>query len=353
MQRPLISRATVARRAAAAAVSSFVARATPIVLVAFGVLAAPLATEAQTTAPTKMARIGMLYPSNPVATKHFLAAFRKGMRQLGYVEGKTFIIDHRYGEGRADVLRQRARELVDLKMDVIVAPTDSAVAAVARQTKTIPIVMANSTDPVGAGLVASLAQPGGNVTGVTSVNPKLSAKLLQLIGEVLPGLSRAALIRNPDTSGNVVNLKEVRGAAGKLGLQLLPIEVRRADKIERVFSTIANGDVKALIMAWPTPALFMRRGKLGAFAQRHRLPTIFAQKEYVVAGGLISYGPSSTESYRRAAIYVDKILKGANPTNLPVELPTRFELIVNLKTAKALGITFPPSILLRATEVIE
>ena len=320
------------------------------IAVAANLCLSPLAAVPQEAKP---ARIGVLYPSNAAATKHFIAAFRKGLRELGYVEGKTFVIDHRFGEGRADLLRQRAGELVSLKMDVIVAPTDSAVAAVARHTKTIPIVMANSTDPVGAGLIASLAHPGGNVTGLTSVNPKLSAKLLQLLGEVMPRLSRAALIRNPDTSGNVVNFKEVQGTAGKLGLQLQPIEVRRSDKIERVFSTIANGGVEALIMAWPTPALFMKRGKLGAFAQRQRLPSIFAQKEYVVAGGLISYGPSSTDSHRRAAAYVDKILKGAKPGDLPVERPTRFEMVVNLKTAKALGITIPASILLRADEVIE
>ncbi len=313
-------------------------------------LLVPLAAAAQEAKP---ARIGVLYPSIPAPTKHFIAAFRKGLRELGYVEGKTFVIDHRFGKGRADILQQRAGELVRLKMDVIVAATDSAIAAVARHTKTIPIVMANSTDPVGAGLVASLAHPGGNVTGVTSVNPKLSAKLLQLLGEVVPRLSRVALIRNPDTSGNVVNLREVQRAAGELGLQLHPIEVRRSDKIEGVFSTIANVSVDALIMAWPTPALFMKRRRLGAFTQRHRLPTIFAQKEYVVAGGLISYGPSSTESHRRAATFVDKILKGANPADLAVERPTRFELVVNLKTAKALGITIPASILLRADEVIE
>jgi putative ABC transport system substrate-binding protein len=185
------------------------------------------------------------------------------------------------------------------------------------------------------------------------VNPKLSAKLLQLLGEVVPRLSRVALIQNPDTSGNVVNLREVQGAAGELGLRLQPIEVRRSDKIERVFSKIANGNVEALIMAWPTPNLFMKRRRLGAFTQRQRLPTIFAQKEYVVAGGLISYGPSSTESHRRAAAYVDKILKGAKPASLPVERPTRFELVVNLKTAKTLGMTIPQSILLRADEVIE
>ena len=240
-----------------------------------------------------------------------------------------------------------------LKLDVIVTPIDVAIAAVKRETQTIPIVMANSIDPVGSGFVASLARPGGNVTGLSNISSELSGKRLELLREAVPGLSRVALLWNPDARGAVLDYKETEGAARSLRLAVQSVEVSRAEDLDRAFSAITNQRAQALILSGANPVAFTNRGQIASFAQRNRLPTMSAGKEYVDAGGLMSYGPSVLDMARRAAIYVDKILKGAKPAELPVEQPTKFELVINLKTAKALGLTLPQSLLRSADQVIQ
>ncbi len=322
-----------------------------LVALACGVLEAPLAADAQ-QAP-KIAKIGVLIPSTPAATGHYLEVFRQGLREHGYVDGKNFLLEPRYGEAKFERLPQLARELVSLQVDVILAGTDVAIAAVTQQTQTIPIVMVGSTDPVGTGFVASLARPGGNVTGLSTMSPELSGKRLELLKEAVPRLSRVVFIWNPDVSGAALDHKETEGAARSLRLQLRSIEVRRSDDVNRALSAVTQARAEALILAAYNPVLFVNRGQIVSFAQKNRLPSMYPIKEYVDAGGLMSYGVSNRDLYRRAATYVDKILKGAKPADLPVEQPTRFELVINMKTAKALGLTFPPSILVRADQVIQ
>jgi putative ABC transport system substrate-binding protein len=324
---------------------------TLIITLALGALAAPFAANAQQ--PAKVYRIGILIPSNPAATAHLVEAFRQGIRGLGHIEGKTFVLEVRYGETRAERILELARELVSLKVDVIVATTDQAIAAARQQTQTIPIVMVNGTDPVGTGFVASLARPGGNVTGLSTISPELSGKRLQLLREVIPGLLRVAIIWNPGVRGAMFDYKETEGVARSLRLQLQSVEVSRAEDLDRGFSAVTNQRAQVLIVQTPNPVLFANRGQIVSFAQKNRLPSMYGQKEYADAGGLMAYGPSSAELWRRAATYVDKILKGAKPGDLPVEQPTKFELVINLKTAKTLGLTIPHSLLLRADHVIQ
>jgi len=303
--------------------------------------------------PKKIAKIGVLSPSTPAAAAHLFEAFRRGLQELGYVEGKTFVLEFRYGEARAERLPELARELVGLKVDVIVTGTDVAIAAVKRETQTIPIVMANSSDPVGTGFVASLARPGGNITGLSSISLELSGKRLELLREVVPGLSRVAFLWNPDVRGNLLDYNETEGAAGSLRLQLQSVEVVRAEDLDRAFSAVTKDRAQALIMPAANPVGFTARGQIASFAQKNRVPSIYAQREYVDAGGLMSYGPNTPDMFRRAATYVDKILKGTKPADLPVERPRKFELVINLKTAKQIGLTIPPNVLARAEKVIK
>jgi putative ABC transport system substrate-binding protein len=312
-----------------------------------------LSLPAQAQQPKKIVKIGVLILTNPGATVHLIEAFRQALREHGYVDGKNYVLELRYGEARAERLPELARELVGLKVDVILASTDVATGAVKRETQTIPIVMVNSSDPVGTGFVASLARPGGNVTGLSSMSPELSGKRLELLREVVPGLSRVAFIWNPDVRGALLDYKETEGSARSLRLQLQSIEVLRAEDLDRAFSAITKERAQALIVPAPNPVLFANRGQIVSFAQRNRLPSMYAQKEYVDAGGLMSYGPSTADLWRRAATYVDKILKGAKPADLPVEQPTKFELVINLKTAKQIGVTIPPNVLARADKVIQ
>jgi ABC-type uncharacterized transport system substrate-binding protein len=312
-----------------------------------------LCSSAEAQQPKKIAKVGFFLASTPAAAAHNVEAFRQGMRELGYVEGKTFVLELRHGEGRAERLPELARELVGLKMDVIVASTDVAIAAVKRETQTIPIVMAISSDPVGTGFVASLARPGGNVTGNSTISPELSGKRLELLREVVPGLSRVAFLWNPDVRGAVLDYKETEGAAGSLHLQLQSVEVVRAEDFDRAFSAVTKERAQALIMPAANPVGFANRGQIASFAQKNRLPSMYAQREYVDAGGLMSYGPSTPDLFRRAATYVDKILKGTKPADLPVEQPMKFELVINLKTAKQIDLTIPPNVLARADTVIK
>ncbi len=301
----------------------------------------------------KTAKIGILSATTPAALAPSVEAFKQGLRELGWVEGKSFVLEVRYSEGKVERGSELARELVALKMHVIVTPADLSIAAIKRETQTIPIVMALSSDPVGAGFVASLARPGGNITGLSNISPELSGKRVELLREAVPGLSRLALLWNPEVRGAVLDYKEAASAARSLRVEVQSVEVSRAEDLDRAFSTITSWRAQALMLPGINPVGFANRAQIVSFAQRNRLPSMFPTKEYVDSGGLMSYGPSLVDLFRRAAGYVDKILKGAKPADLPVQQPTKFELVINLKTAKALGLTLPQSLLRRADEVIE
>ena len=316
-----------------------------------GGIAVPVAADAQPA--SKPAKIGLLTPSSPAGSGHLVEAFRRGVRELGYVEGKTFVLEARYGDGRSERLAELARELVRWKADVIVTSTDVATAAVRRQTRTLPIVMALSTDPVGTGFAASLAHPGGNVTGLSNITAELGGKRLELLKEASPGISRVAFLWNPDVRGAVLDYKETEARARSLRLELLSLEVFTFDDLDRALATLIAEHMQAFIVAAANIVMFARRAAITGFAQSNRLASMFAAREYVDAGGLMSYGANVSEMFRRSAIYVDKILKGAKPGDLPVEQPTKFELVINGKTAKALGLTIPPALLQRADQVIE
>ena len=319
--------------------------------VAGGLLASPLAGEAQQVG--KVARIGLLTPSSSAGSGHLVEAFREGIRELGYIEGKTFVLEARYGDGKSERLVDLARELVRLKADVIVTSTDAATAAVRRQTRTMPIVMAFGTDPVGTGFVASLGRPGGNVTGLSNITTELGGKRLELLREAVPRLARVAFIWNPDVRGAVLDYKETESRARSLHLELQSLEVSTADDLDRAFATLTGERVQAFIVAAANIVMFARRAAIARFAQSNRLASMYAAKEYVDVGGLMSYGASVSDMFRRSAFYVDKILKGAKPADLPVEQPAKFELVINLKTAKALGLTVPQALLARSDEVID
>ena len=303
----------------------------------------------------KIAKIGFLVPGAPAgrAGAYLVEAFRQGLRDLGQVEGKTYVLELRYGEDKPERFTELARELVGLKPAVIVTGTDVAIAAVKRETRTIPIVMADSIDPVGTGFVTSLARPAGNVTGLSTASAELSGKLLELLREAVPGISRVAFLWNPDVRGALLDYKETEAAARSLRLELQSIEVSSAADLERAFLAVTSQRAQALLFPPGNPVTIGNRSQIVSFTQKNRLPSMSGSRLYVDAGGLMSYGPSLTAMFRRAATYVDKILKGAKPADLPVEQPTKFELIINLKTAKALGLTVPPSLLARADQVIE
>jgi len=275
------------------------------------------------------------------------------MGSVIWFEGTTFVLEARYGEGNVERLSGLARELVGLKPNVIVAVTNAATTAVKRETGTIPIVMVATTDPVGTGFVASLAHPGGNITGFSNISPELTEKRLELLREVLPGLVRVAVLWNPDVRGAVLDYKESEAVARSLRLELLSAEVSSPADLDRALSVVTARHAQAMILLATNPVTISKRVEIASFARKTRLPSIFQTMEYVSAGGLMSYGPSTTAMFHRAAMYVDKILKGAKPADLPVEQPTKFELVINLKTAKALGLTIPQSLLLRADQVIQ
>ena len=322
-----------------------------IVTLTLGMLAAPLTTGAQPA--VKIPKIGVLQVGTAAGTQHFFDAFKNGMQERGYVEGQHVIFERRAAGDRSERVSQVAAELVRMKVDVIVTSTDQGISAAKQQTKTIPIVMANSTDPVGTGFVASLARPGGNITGNSAMSPELSGKRLELLREIVPRLSRIAILWNPDIRGAVLDYKETEDAARALHLQLQSVEVTRADDLEHALATVAAARPEALIVPAVSPLLFGNRYQIVSFAQKSRLPSIYGTKDFADAGGLIAYGPNAADQWRRAAVYVDKILRGARPAELPVEQPSKFELVINLKTAKAIGLTIPPSLLQRADHVIQ
>ncbi len=312
-----------------------------------GLLAAPLAAEAQEAG--KVARIGVLNSASPPAP--FVESFKQGLRELGYVEGRNISIEYRWAEGRDERLPGLAADLVRLKVDVIVASSQAAVAA-KQATTVIPIVMPIITDPVRLGLVASLARPGGNATGFATQNDELPGKWMELVKETLPKVSRVAVLFQPTYDGGV-QLKASEAAARSLGVRLQALKVERPDDFATAFAEVQKNRAEALIVS-SSGLFYVHRIRLVEFAAKHRLPTIYHQSGFVVgSGGLMSYGPDFHDLFRRSATYVDKILKGAKPGDLPVQQPTKFEVVINLKTAKALGLTIPDSLLSRADQVIE
>jgi putative ABC transport system substrate-binding protein len=328
---------------------------TRVWLIALALLTAPLAADAQQAG--NVPRIGYLEfvsAELPIA-QAMIDAFRQGMRERGYVEGQTFVIEYRAAAGRVERLPELLVELAHLKVNVIVASAVPAARAAKQATTTIPIVSAVMADPDGDGLVASLARPGGNVTGLTFLAPALVAKRLQLLKEAVPGVSHVAALVHPRVYGEHTMrdmLEEAEVAAQTLGVRLQVLEASSPNDFDRAFSEIFTKTPAALVV-FPSPMLYSAHRRLVELAAKYRLPAIYAFKEAVAAGGLMSYGTNIPDLSRRAATYVDKILKGAKPADLPVEQPTKFELVINLKTAKALGLTIPPSVLARADEVIQ
>jgi ABC-type uncharacterized transport system substrate-binding protein len=312
------------------------------------VMMAPLVTAAQQT--VKVARIGILRPGSP--PDPFDKVFREGLRELGYAERRNISIEYRWAEGRPERLPALAAELVRLKVDVIVAGGGGPVEAASQATTTIPIVMPVSSDPVKLGLAASLARPRGNVTGLTILDQELPGKWMELLKETLPRASRVAVLWDPQSSGSADQLTVSEAAARSLGVRLQVLNVRRADQLEIAFAQARKNRAEALIVL-SSASFYSHRAQLVALAAKQRLPTIYHQNEFVVgSGGLMSYGPDFHDLFRRAAGYVDKILRGAKPGDLPVEQPTKFELVINLRTAKALGLTIPEPLLQRADQVI-
>jgi putative tryptophan/tyrosine transport system substrate-binding protein len=309
-----------------------------------------LVAEAQQT--KKVPRIGFLATVSPSSISDRVEAFRQGLRELGYVEGENIVIEWRYAEGKADRLPGLAAELVRLKVDIIVTtgpvPTRSAKTA----TSTIPIVMTNDPDPVADGFIASLARPGGNVTGLAALTSELSGKRLEFLKEIVPRLSRVAVLRVPNYPGNAQAFRETELAARALSVQLQYLDVNDTKSIESAFREAVNGRADAVLLLGGS-VFVLQRKQIAALAVKSRLPTIHYRHDFVEDGGLISYATSITDLTRRAATYVDKILKGAKPADLPVEQPTKFELVINLKTAKQIGLTIPPNVLGRADKVIK
>jgi putative tryptophan/tyrosine transport system substrate-binding protein len=305
---------------------------------------------AQTT--TKVPRIGVLFTGTPATAAEVSEGFNQGLRERGYVEGKNILVERRFGDAKPERLSELAADLLRLKVDVIVTSVDEAIAAIKRQTKTIPIVMAAASDPVATGFVASLARPGGNITGLTGLSPELNAKRLELLKEVVPGLTRVAIMWDPTIRGALLEYKTTEEAARSLRVQLQSVEVSVADDIDLAFPAFTTGHAEALIVVSSTLTLD-KRGQIASLALKNRLPSINGPRTFPEAGGLMAYGSSLVDRWQRAATYVDKILKGAKPGELPIEQPTKFELVINMKTAKALGLTIPPSLLRRADEVIQ
>src|SRR5436309_1492844 len=317
-----------------------------------GTLSRSLAAEAQEYKAGKVARIGLLSQGSPASGQHIREAFRQGLREVGYVDGQNIVIEYRYAEGKAERLPDLAAELVSLKVDIIVAGGTPPPLAAKRATTTIPIVMTSAGDPVGSGLVASLAKPGGNVTGLSTFTRDLAAKRLQLLKEVVPVVSRVAVLWNAANPYAVLNMRETEAAARTLGLQVQSVEVRGPDEMETGSSTAIRWRAGAFIVV-DDPFTYLHRTRIADLAARSQLPAMYGFRQYAEAGGLMAFGTSLADLSRRAATYVDKILKGAKPADLPVEQPTQFEPVINAKTAKALKLTIPPSVLLRADQVIE
>ncbi len=321
-----------------------------IMMLTLSLLATPLAAEAQ-QAGTR--RIGLLETSSPSPARVQLSeTLRQRLRELGYLEGQNIAFESRFGEGQPDRLPGLAAELVGLKVEVIVTSGTPATLAAKQATRTIPIVMAQLADPVGAGLVASLGRPGGNVTGLTTQDADLGGKRLELLLEVVPKVSHLAVLIDETNPGTVLIARGTQGAAQSVGVPLQSLGVRGPDELDRAFAAMKEARADALIVE-SSSMLFPWRTRLADLALQHRLPTMFAQSEYAEAGSLMAYAANLPDLFRRAATFMDKILKGAKPADLPVEQPIKFDLVINLQTAKALGLTIPPMLLFQADKVIQ
>jgi putative ABC transport system substrate-binding protein len=299
-----------------------------------------------------MHRIGYLSIGSRSLAPARVDAFREGLRELGYVEGKNIQIEWRFADGDAARQKAFAAELARLNVDIVVTEGPADTRAAKQATRTIPIVMAQDTDPIGNGFIQSLARPGGNITGLATLSPELGGKQLELLKEVVPKLSRVAVMGSSKIPGSAQAFKETEAAAAALGVQLLYLDIGTANDIESAFKSISQARADALLVLGG-PVLNTKRTQITEFAVRNRLPATYTRPEFIDAGGLMTYGANYNELYRRAAVYVDKILKGAKPADLPVEQPTKFELVINLKTAKQIGLTIPPNVLARADKVIK
>jgi len=308
------------------------------------------AAEAQQ--PTKIPRIGYLSVSSPSANVGRIEAFRQGLRELGYVEGKNIVIEWRYAEGKFDRLPALAAELVRLKVEVIVTSGPQSTRVSKKATVTIPILMGFDPDPVGGGFVASLARPGGNITGLSTLSPELSGKQLELLKEIVPKLSRVAVVGDSNEPGNAQALKEVELAAGAFKIQLQYLDVLNLKDIEHSFQSATKQRAGAVLVL-NSPVFNSHRTEVVNLAAKNRLPAMYFRSDFVEAGGLMTYSVNYNDLAHRAATYVDKILKGAKPADMPVEQPKKFELIINLKAAKQIGLTIPPNVLARADRVIK
>ena len=302
--------------------------------------------------PAKIPRIGYLGPVAPSAGALLLESFRQGLRELGYVEGQNILIDYRWAEGLPDRFPALAAELVQLRVDAIVTYNNPAVAALQQATRTIPIVVANMGDPVGSGFVASLARPGANITGFSGLSEELSPKWVELLREAVPRVNRVAVLAVSQTRAARTQWVKIQEAAKALKLTPQRQEVAGPDEIEHAFTRLVQDRAQALIVL-PNAVTNARRTQIVSLAAKHRLPGMYPDGQYVEAGGLMSYTANFSDLHRRAATYVDRILKGAKPSDLPIEQPTKFELVINMKTAKALGLTIPPSLALRADKILE
>jgi len=319
-----------------------------------GVTVLPLAAQAQQTEP--MRRIGVLQggrddPHDPLSQPN-TAAFLQALQQLGWTDGRNVKIDYRWSLGDADKARRYASEVVALAPDVILAVGSVNLTPLLQATRTVPIVFVGVVDPVGAGYVESLSRPGGNATGFVLFDYGLSSKWLELLKQIAPGVTRVAVLRDPAITSGIGQFAVMQYVAPSVGVELSAVDVRDASEIERALAALARLASGGLIVA-ASPVSLVHRERIIALAARHRLPTIYFLRDFVSGGGLISYGPDVTEHFRRAAVYVDRILKGEKPADLPVQAPTKYELVINIKTAKALGITIPSTLLARADEVIE
>jgi putative ABC transport system substrate-binding protein len=317
-----------------------------------GAVALPLAARAQES--ERMRRIGVLMPGTADDAEYQarMAAFLQGLQQLGWSDGRNVRIDIRYAAGDANLIRKYAAELIALAPDVILAPGTTSLGPLLQATRTVPIVFTTLLDPVGAGFVDSLARPGGNATGFIAFEYSLSGKWLELLKQIAPSLTRVAILRDPATAAGIGQFAAIQSAAPSLGVELRPIDMREADEIERAVTAFARSSNGGLIVTAGSGSV-IHRDLIIKLAARHQLPTVYGGHHFVTGGGLISYGPDRIDQYRQAAGYIDRILKGEKPGDMPVQAPTKYELVINLKTAKALGLTVPPSVLARADEVIE
>jgi putative tryptophan/tyrosine transport system substrate-binding protein len=326
-------------------------RITPITILVVA-LSLDLAYFAQAQQPKKIPRIGFLFVSSLSSNTARADAFRQGLRELGYIEGKNIIIEWRSADGKPDRLPAIASELVHLNLDALVTAGPAATGPAKEATVTTPIIMAQDSDPIGNGFVASLAHPGGNITGLSTLSPEISGKQLELLKEIVPKFSRVAVLGISTRPGNAQALKEIEIAAGAFGVQLQYLDVLTANDIETAFGAASKGRAGAVLMLG-NPVATSHRRQVIALAAKNRLPVIYDRPEFVQDGGLMTYSVSQNDLYRRAATYVDKILKGTKPGDLPVEQPTKFEFIINLKAAKQIGVTIPPNVLARADKVIK